>query len=187
MWRQRIIQPGVVLPALLSVLLLTACQATGGGTAGCGTWESAAPVSSVPGGAAAGMSVKANAPGAGGRTTFGFVFDQTTSTFSGSYQDTCAGVALRGTGVLRADAPGQSPASLPCAGTIFGSPLAYEAQNPKIARDPAAPSGGTLNLWVCDFGTPGTGNDLFFLQVLDGPYAGYTNTGTLQAGNIQVQ
>ena len=155
-----------LLPGLLPALLLASgCQATGMG------W--------IP--STDGVD----------KATFGFVFDGTTSTLSGSYHDpqgqTATGVvdvAFKGTGVLRpckAGDPACVNAPPAKGGCLVGVPN-YESQNPKF------PGRGMFFLLVCDLDGNGASmdGDLIFLQVDTGPYAGYTNMGNPQ-GNITVK
>ena len=43
-----------------------------------------------------------------------------------------------------------------------------------------------VRIHVVDSGEPGINGDEFTIEVLSGPYEGYTNTGTIEGGNIQV-
>jgi hypothetical protein len=118
----------------------------------------------------------------GDKATFGFTFDDTTSTFSGSYHDpqgmTVAGVvdvAFKGTGKLNpcsADPRCQRTAPPSKGGCLTGEPT-YQSQNPKV------PGSGTLLLIVCDGDSNGDvtleGGDSILVQVDTGPYMGYTN------------
>lgn len=139
-----------------AVLVLTGCQASGMG------WLQSSAVPTE-------------------KATFGFVFDGTTGTFSGSYHDPQGMVAtgvvevdLKGTGVVREGPPGAGGA--PC---LLGTPT-YKSQNRQL------PGSGTLDLLVCDLGEPGVGSgDFISIQVLTGPYAGYGNAGVLEGGNIE--
>lgn len=142
-----------VLVFMAALLVATACEATGMG------W--------IP--SQADPTKKA---------TFGFVYDGTTQTFSGSYHDHAGGVRLKGTGVLKAGPP---PAGLDIkGGCLLGEP-AYESQ------DPDNPGGGTLTLFVCDADGEGavTADDLLFILVVTGPFAGYENLGS-PSGNIKI-
>ena len=154
-----------LLPGLLPALLLASgCQATGMG------W------------------IQSN--DGVDKATFGFVFDGTTSTLSGSYHDpqgtTANGVvdvAFKGTGVLRPCKAGD-PACVnapPAKGGCLTGELPYQSQNPKIPGD------GLFLLLVCDLdGTGGPGADFILLTVDTGPYTGYRNLGNPQ-GNITVK
>ena len=126
------------------------------------------------------------------KATFGLSFDGTTSTLSGSYHDpngrTAAGmvdVAFKGTGKVQPCKPSdpacaKAPANTK-GGCLVGEP-SYESQNPKM------PGGGTFFLYVCDMDGNGVANagDTILIQVTNGPYAGYTNSGNPQ-GNITVK
>ena len=127
------------------------------------------------------------------KATFGFTFDDTTSTLSGSYHDpqgmTAAhgvvDVAFKGTGVIQpckvSDAAcGHAPANIKGA-CAEGDP-SYESQNPKL------PGSGTLHLQVCDVDGNGAANpgDFISITVSTGPYTGYHNQGDPQ-GNITVR
>jgi hypothetical protein len=137
---------------LLAVLLSTACQATGMG------W-----IPSMP---------------PGDKATFGFVYDGTTQTFSGSYHDRAAGVTFKGTGIMRVAPP--PPGVKIKGGCLMGEPT-YES------RDRENPGFGTLTLIVCDGdGDGGMGlEDFLEILVTTGPYAGYRNAGN-PSGNITV-
>ena len=162
MWR-RWLRLGL-LPALL---LASGCQATGMG------WIPSALVPTD-------------------KATFGFVFDGTTSTLSGSYHDpqgttTMFGVvdvAFKGTGVMRPCKAGD-PACVnapPAKGGCLLGELQYDSQNPKI------PGSGFFFLLVCDAdgNGPSVNGDFVLLTVDTGPYTGYRNTGNPQ-GNITVK
>ena len=126
------------------------------------------------------------------KATFGFVYDGTTMTFSGSYHDpqgqTVSGVvdvAFKGTGVVRpckAGDPACAKAPANAKGGCLAGVLPYQSQNPKLPGD------GSFFLFVCDLDGNGASmdGDLIFLQVDTGPYAGYTNMGNPQ-GNITVK
>ncbi len=129
------------------------------------------------------------------KAVFGFKFDGTTSTLSGSYHDPqgstdqfgVVDVAFKGTGVLNPCKAGDplcvnAPADTK-GGCLAGEPQ-YQSQNPKIR------GGGDFFLLLCDLdgdGTAGTaGTDFIFLTVDTGPYTGYRNLGNPQ-GNITVK
>jgi hypothetical protein len=137
------------------ILLATACQATGLG------W--------IP--SALDPSEKA---------TFGFTYDGTTQTLSGSYNDQGCGVtfcevSFKGTGVMRAAPP---PVGLKVKGGCIGGEPTYES------RDKANPGVGVLTLVACDGGGAGE-EDFIAIIVTTGPYAGYQNSGS-PSGNITV-
>jgi hypothetical protein len=147
------------------ILLATVCQATGMG------W--------IP--SALDPSEKA---------TFGFVFDGTTQTFSGSYHDhgcgvTFCNVTFRGTGVMKAKPP---PDGMKIKGDCIGGEPTYES------RDQANPGVGTLTLLLCDADGSGGmgGEDFVAIIVTSGPYCPlgvppfcYQNSGS-PSGNVTV-
>src|SRR4029078_1965235 len=56
-----------------------------------------------------------------------------------------------------------------------------------VSTSKSDPGAGTLQLSICDNGEPGpTEGDTICIHVTSGPYAGYSNSGTLQGGNLQV-
>ena len=135
------------------------------------------------------------------KATFGFVYDGTTMTFSGSYHDrqgqTAFGVvdvAFKGTGVMRPCTAGEpvcarAPALGQKGGCLFGSP-SYTSQNPNIP-DTLPPAAQRVTLLICDSdGSLGSSspfpNDFILISVDTGPYEGYTNAGT-PSGNITVR
>jgi hypothetical protein len=135
------------------------------------------------------------------KATFGFVYDGTTMTLSGSYHDpqgqTAFGVvdvAFKGTGVLRPCKAGEPacakvPARAAKGGCLFGNP-SYTSQNPKVP-DTGPTELQRLTLLVCDSdGTLGSSSpfpdDFILISVDTGPYMGYTNAGT-PSGNITVK
>jgi hypothetical protein len=139
---------------LLSAWFLTACQANGMGMVN----TSCTPGSSI--------------------ANLGFVYDGTTFTWSGSYQDHCFPVAFNGTGVMHTQSPPpNAPARMQeC---LIGEPT-YQPQDSSLP-------GGYFNLIVCDSGNPqNTPGDYIAIQVTTGPYAGYTNSGFVRSGNIVV-
>jgi hypothetical protein len=121
------------------------------------------------------------------KATFGFVFDGTTGTLSGSFHDRhglIAGqiieVAFKGTGVMKPKPP---PPDLGDYGCVWGTNLSYDSQNPNV------PGSGTFVLVVCDFDhftQPSPTKDFIFITVDSGPYLGYHNEGLVQGGNITV-
>lgn len=162
-------RPGLPSLALCGVLVVavTGCQATGMG------W------------------IASNVPT--DKATFGFKFDDTTNSLSGSYHDPqgtlptgVANVAFKGVGVMRKCAQN----NLTCAkllpgtkgGCLIGSPE-YQSQNPALR------GGGHVELVVCDSTDPFTGEvtdtDFVSVDIPDGPYAGYHNQGEPH-GNITV-
>ncbi|TMC33520.1 MAG: hypothetical protein E6J24_09420 [Chloroflexi bacterium] len=142
----------VSLAVIAAALIATACQATGMG------W--------IPSASLTDPSAKAS---------FGFVYDDATQTFSGSYHDHALGVDFKGTGVLKAGPP---PAGVSAkGGCLFGDPD-YESQNA------ARPGSGSLSLTVCDLDGFGA-VDFILINVTSGPYMDYFNSG-VPSGNITV-
>lgn len=110
--------------------------------------------------------------------SFGFVYDGTTQTFSGSYHDHTNGVRFKGTGVMKAGPP---PAGTKIkGGCLMGEPT-YESQ------DPSNPGVGMLTLLVCDADGDAavTADDYIGVLVVTGPYVGYFNEGS-PSGNVTV-
>jgi hypothetical protein len=61
--------------------------------------------------------------------------------------------------------------------------LEYRVQGgPKEEREEL----GLVRIHVVDAGEPGINGDELTIEVLSGPYMGYTNTGFIEGGNIQV-
>ena len=159
-----------LLAAVLPVALLgTGCQATGMG------WI---PSSLAP----------------GDKATFGFTFDSTTNTFSGSYHDpqgrlangAVVSVDFKGTGKLSpcsTDPRCQALAPPSKGGCTIGVPD-YQSQNPKL------PGSGSVSLLLCDLDgngrADGSGSDFIAIAIDDGPYTGYRNQGNPQ-GEITVR
>jgi hypothetical protein len=167
-----ILQRSSVVAALMGVLILTGCQANGGGTLASFDSTCSRPV------------------------TFGFAFTLPTlgadGTFAGSFVDPCAvvgpihGVSLRGTGALTPSAP---PQGQPVFGACMSGVPSYQS------TDPRNPGSGLMSLIVCDsanaFGQGAAGGtaqntvgDLVLIQVTSGPYAPYSFTGVVAQGNI---
>jgi hypothetical protein len=126
------------------------------------------------------------------KATFGFSFDGTTQTFSGSYHDphgiTDTGlnvdVSFKGTGKLNpcsTDARCQQLKPPSKGGCLAGEPP-YQSQNRAIPGD------GIVFLYICDLDGSGTADagDSIVIIVETGPYAGYRNEGNPQ-GNITVR
>ena len=157
---RRLFKSLVLFPILTCVLLLTACQASGGGT--------------LP---------SAGSCSAGGRqgATFGFhayqTFDSPMVSFAGDYTDRCAGVMLNSSGQLKPmGRPDFTPAP---SGYCLSGPVPYTSVNP------ARPGSGTLTLMVCDAGQPaGAGTECISISMDSdtGPYSGYSNAGVLTTG-----
>ena len=150
----------VLFPVLAGALLLTACEASGGGT--------------LP---------SAGSCSAAGRqsATFGFhayqSIDSSMLSFAGDYTDRCAGVQLNSSGQLKPmGRPDFAPAP---SGSCLSGPVAYTSVNP------AKPGSGTLSLTVCDAGQPaGESTDCISISMDEdtGPYHGYSNAGVLTTG-----
>jgi hypothetical protein len=186
----------ITLPAMAGVLLLTACQASGGGTLpsavppGTPCVSSAGPQSTAPQTAAPGV-------------TFGFTFDDGTGpgvgsvlgtgsvtglgTVTGNYQDRCAGVFLKGAGPL-VPSTSAPPAAFQLLGpgALFGcadADVTYESQSR------ANPGSGTLHLTACGVGgqLERASDDFVQIIVSSGPFTGYVNSGFLQNGTLVVR
>jgi hypothetical protein len=61
--------------------------------------------------------------------------------------------------------------------------LQYRVQGPKEEEELEE---GLVRIHVVDAGEPGINGDEITIQVLTGPYEGYTRTGVIEGGNIQV-
>jgi hypothetical protein len=125
------------------------------------------------------------------KATFGFSFDGTTQTFSGSYHDPqgrtgrgVVDVSFKGTGKLNPCSTDlrcqqlKPPTKGDC---VFGEPP-YQSQNPAIPGD------GLVFLEICDLDGNAVADtqDSILIIVDTGPYAGYTNGGNPH-GNITVK
>jgi hypothetical protein len=114
------------------------------------------------------------------RATFGFVVEPTSDTdvgrFSGSYVDAKSGVKLRGAGAIEARTLGSPNPRTP---RCVAGELNYESSDSKVTGS------GVLQLLACDVEEPGSNQDGLYIHVLSGPYAGYTNFGLVQGGNLQ--
>jgi hypothetical protein len=170
----------VMFPALASVLLATACSASGGGKLAPYVWASCTP----------------------GRTTsgpstlpiFGFhataTFSQAwVSSFDGNFTDACSQVAFTGSGKLN---PVPVPPEMPqYAGGCMGGMPSY------TSKDSRHQGTGTFLLITCDLNSrlaptgggalAGSSGDYMMINVLSGPYMGYSVVGTVQDGNILVK
>jgi hypothetical protein len=125
------------------------------------------------------------------KATFGFTFDGTTSTFSGSFRDkhgsTSSGVVdvnFKGTGKLKecsSDSRCNQGAQSGKGGCLAGE-VTYRSQNSKF------PGQGLVFLYVCDTNRDKKAGamDTIFVQVDSGPYMGYTNSGNTH-GSITVK
>jgi hypothetical protein len=130
------------------------------------------------------------------KATFGFSYDGSTSSLSGSYHDPrgqvtdpldgsvlgIVDVDLKGTGRLHPCTPSDCRAAPPTkGGCVFGEP-AYQSQNRRL------PGSGVMFLEVCDGdGVDATVDDDFVLLIVEtGPYTGYRNQGQ-PSGNTSVR
>src|SRR5919199_411989 len=174
----------IALPAMAGVLLLTACQASGGGTLPSAVAPDALCVSGP------GRQTTART------ATFGFQATTTLdaagllqSTFNGNFTDACAGVRLIGNGKLNPTAP--PPPAPPTVGSCYSGVPTYQTQ------DPRNPGAGSFLLVVCDAangfanpagmvvgGSQNAAGDFVIIQVFDGPYIGYSMAGEVQNGNV---
>jgi hypothetical protein len=122
----------------------------------------------------------------GDLANFGFTYkvtDQSTGAgkTQGTYHDQFApdyplgGLELRFTGLLSSDT-----GSSPCAATALKGTVSYTSQNSNY------PGSGQAILKACDFGQPRNfPSDNLGIEVLSGPYSGYSNEGFLTGGNLQ--
>jgi hypothetical protein len=53
------------------------------------------------------------------------------------------------------------------------------------SQDKDRPGTGTADVLACDLGEPGVEGDFLVIEVLSGPYAGYSNAGPILGGNFQ--
>jgi hypothetical protein len=150
----------IALPAMAGVLLLTACQATGAGTvpSGC-LWDATQArnpgLKNTPAGFL--MAFKAD-------NSLEALLLGTNASWSGTYVDPCAGVAFRGTGLTsKLDRVAGHPTG-GWAGTFVTT---------YVSTVPSKPGRGTLSLFAWDSGT--SQGDLVALQIIDGPFKGYSN------------
>lgn len=114
------------------------------------------------------------------RATFGIHFevvdpiDPTTAHVRGTYYDHGNGVRLKFIEVVDY-ASGPGPEEGDCA--------QFEATYKSQAK--RQPGSGTASVTLCDSGEPGIVTDTLDISILDGPYAGYKNTGLILGGNFQ--
>ena len=159
----------IALPAMAGVLLLTACQATGAGTvpSGC-LWDATQArypsLKNTPAGFL--MAFKAD-------NSLEALFLGSNASWSGTYIDPCAGVAFKGTGLTSKLDPIAGHPTGGWAGTFVTT---------YISQIPSKPGRGALSLFAWDSGT--NKGDVVALQVIDGPFAGYTNGISKADGNI---
>jgi hypothetical protein len=172
MFRTRI-KSLITLPAMAGVLLLTACQASGGGTI---------------------ASTGSCATGPGGQTTpatatFGFAATTNTDpqatslvTFQGNFTDRCAAapngpVNMRLNGRLTPTPP---PPFVP---PVFG--LCVQGDASYVPVGAPNQEGGIATITACDQmlatsdDPTASLSDFVTIDVLTGPYAGYSNGGVL--------
>jgi hypothetical protein len=56
-----------------------------------------------------------------------------------------------------------------------------------VSTSKSNPGTGTIEGMICDYGEPGpTNGDSISVQLNGGPYDGYSDSGTLQGGNLQL-
>jgi hypothetical protein len=172
----------IALPAMASVLLLTACQASGGGT--------------LPSAGSCSVGAQTGA-------TFGFnafqVPNSNDITFAGNLTDRCAGVMLKSSGKMTPIAPPDFARDYMPGGAQFNVCLIGTATYDSV--NPSKPGSGTMNLVVCDgnsLGATPSGGDLVMISMppnslaflfpgladaIDtGPYSDYSNAGILTVG-----
>ena len=109
------------------------------------------------------------------RATFGITYDGDLSTARGTNQDKAAGVSLKFSYASREWFLTQEQMDSDCA--YFDA--TYQSQNKK------KPGSGIASLVACDNGEPGFRGDTLSINVEDGPYLGYTNSGPILGGNLQ--
>jgi hypothetical protein len=116
----------------------------------------------------------------GGKATFGFKFVCKEGEASGQLQyndhGDWNGVHVRFHAVV-------DPTTSICGGAI-GTGIFTGTYTPQPKK---AGPGGVFTVGVVDGGEPGpSSDDLFAIQLTDGVFNGYTNSGSLGGGNIQV-
>lgn len=102
---------------------------------------------------------------------FGFTWNSDSNGFvaSGSWHDGWVRFKLDGGMFL------QTPS--PCAHT----------SGTYVSTSKSNPGSGNVYMTICDNGEPGpTNGDTLSVQLSDGPYDGYSDSGTLQGGNLQI-
>jgi hypothetical protein len=108
----------------------------------------------------------------------------TTAAFSAGqiqYVDAAAGVRLHGTAEPHASVTGPDVTCEEESSTFEG---AFEILGTYRPQPKGAP--GDFLVEITDGGEPGRGDDTFSIELTGGTYDGYTNSGTLGGGNIQV-
>lgn len=144
--------------ALASVLVLSACALSFNG-------HGAIPSAAGGPDATIGINFYCTQTAAGGTICNG-------GEARGEYADQAAGVALHFSGALVSGGPALGY------NNCMSSALSYTTK-----REQGQGSGVALVL-ACDNGRPGTGNDFVAIQVVSGPFTGYTNAGLLTTGNL---
>ena len=168
-FRKLLRRPLVAFAPLAAVLLLTGCQATGAGTvpSSC-LWDATQArypsLKNTPAGFL--MAFKAD-------NTLDALLLGVNASWSGTYVDPCAGVAFRVTGQMSRL---ERTAGHPTGGWAGTFVTTYVSTVPQQA------GGGALSLFAWDSGT--SQGDLVALQVIDGPFAGYTNGISKADGSI---
>ncbi len=70
--------------------------------------------------------------------------------------------------------------------TVFGDPDYFGVGYDYASLDPKNPGTGRVVVWGGDLGEPGvSAGDEFNVEVLSGPYTGYSWGGLLEGGNMQ--
>ena len=133
----------------------------------------------------------------GGKATFGFQVKCTNGD-----PEICAPANVKGTYIDKS-----APLSLKFNGGLIAGPQFCSGQGASLCQslppgaDPDECMGGLVNytsldkkqagsgqllLVACDLGEPGKlSGDFFAIIVVEGPYSGYENEGTIQGGNLQ--
>lgn len=124
-----------------------------------------------------------------GKATFGFNGKCKDTTLDGKpaaaisgqvqYKDAPAGVYFHGT--INSTVQGSTCAEVSDDFDAPGSSDFFGAYRPQPSGD-----SGTFLLTVTDNGEPGINGDGIAIQLVDGLYSGYSNSGPIQGGNIQV-
>lgn len=120
-----------------------------------------------------GGTIPTNAGDRSGKANFGYTYDSSKDKYQGTYKD----------GYVSMSFTGVDYQSVPCnygyESYVPSTVLTYRSTNPKM------PGSGTVQVQFCDYGegTNGTG-DYLSVNVLSGPFEGYSDAGTVQ-GNIQ--
>jgi hypothetical protein len=133
------------------------------------------------------------------KATFGFSWRSNDNHFQGSYHDigvmtgtsnlsancVATGVKFQGDGTL-----GQGSTGICGVDENGNQAHSMDGIINYTSQDPNVLGAGQFHLFVCDTGhTDSTGNrvgDFIAIEVLTGPFMGYTNAGTVLGGNITV-